>query len=339
VGKPDHILVTGGAGYIGSHTCKALAKEGFLPLTYDNLCAGHRWAVKWGPFEHGDILDRSGLTKVLIQYRPVAVIHFAAFASVAESVFSPSKYYANNVCGTLNLLESMRDARIDKIIFSSSCSVYGMPIITPIPEDHRAEPINPYGASKLMIERILADYDRAYGLRSISLRYFNAAGADPEGEIGEDHNPETHLIPLVLSVAAGLTPDVKMYGTDYSTPDGTCVRDYIHVCDLAHAHVLSLKALLAGADSKVYNLGNGHGFSVRQVVECAQQVTGRTIRTETCDRRQGDADSLVGNASRIRSDLGWIPGYVDVETIIETAWRWMQTHDRPCRPVGMSSVA
>ena len=238
-----NILVTGGAGYIGSHTCKALAKAGFTPITYDNLTSGHEWAVRWGPLARGDILDRDRLDEVFRQYQPSAVMHFAAYAYVDESVEQPLKYYRNNVAGALNLLDVMREHGVNYIVFSSTCATYGLPQAIPMPEDHPQNPVNPYGASKLMVERMLTDFGTAYGLRSISLRYFNAAGADPDGEIGEDHDPETHLIPLVLETAAGRRPNITIYGTDYDTPDGTCIRDYVHVTDLAKAHVLALKAL------------------------------------------------------------------------------------------------
>lgn len=297
-----NILVTGGAGYIGSHACKALAKAGHTPITYDNLVYGHRWAVKWGPLEEGDIADRDRLSEVIAKYQPVAVMHFAAYAYVGESVQDPGKYYRNNVAGTLTLLEVMRDLGIDKFIFSSTCATYGIPESVPIREDHPQRPINPYGASKLMIERMLQDFDVAHGLRSISLRYFNAAGADPDGEIGEAHDPETHLIPLVLDAAAGKRTAITVFGDDYETPDGTCIRDYIHVADLADAHVLALKALEDGAKTTAYNLGNGHGFSVKEVIETAERVAGKTVPVEIGQRRPGDPAKLVGDSTRIRSE-------------------------------------
>lgn len=317
-----HVLVTGGAGYIGSHTCKALAAAGYVPVTYDNLVYGHRYAVKWGPFVHGDILDRTALDTAFRAWQPVAVMHFAAFAYVGESVTNPGKYYRNNVVGSLTLLEAMRDAGVGQFVFSSTCATYGVPQAVPIAEDHPQIPINPYGASKLMIERMLQDFDNAHGLRSVSLRYFNAAGADTDGEIGEAHDPETHLIPLVLDAAAGARPSVTVFGSDYPTPDGTCIRDYIHVTDLAQAHVLALQALQAGAATTAYNLGNGRGFSVRQVMDTARAVTGRDFTVCVGPKRAGDPPELVGNASRIRAELGWSPQHAELNDIVGTAWCW-----------------
>ena len=318
-----NILVTGGAGYIGSHTCKALAEAGLVPIVYDNLSLGHEWAVRWGPLEKGDILDRVRLDEVFKAYSPSAVIHFAAYAHVGESVEQPAKYYRNNVVGSLNLLEVMRDYGVRKIIFSSTCATYGIPQRVPIPEDHPQDPINPYGASKLMIERMLADFDAAYGLRSVSLRYFNAAGADPDGEIGEDHDPQTHLIPLVLEAAGGEGSYITIHGTDYDTPDGTCIRDYVHVSDLARAHVLALQALQEGCQSLSYNLGTGKGFSVREVISTARSVTARAIATKEGPRRPGDPSRLVADANRANKHLGWKPQYCDLEQVIATAWNWM----------------
>jgi UDP-arabinose 4-epimerase len=319
-----NILVTGGAGYIGSHACKSLAQAGYNPISYDNLVYGHRWAVRWGPLEEGDIADRVRLDAVIEKHRPEAVMHFAAFAYVGESVLDPGKYYRNNVAGTLTLLEAMRDHDIDKLIFSSTCATYGVPDRVPISEDHPQRPINPYGASKLMIERMLQDFDAAHGLHSISLRYFNAAGADPDGEIGEAHDPETHLIPLVLDAAAGKRPAVTVFGDDYDTPDGTCIRDYIHVSDLASAHVLALRALEAGAVTGAYNLGNGLGFSVREVITAAETVTGLAVPVEMGPRRGGDPARLVGDAASATVDLGWRPRFAGLEDILMTAWKWHQ---------------
>lgn len=271
--KSKNILVTGGAGYIGSHACKALSLAGYTPVTYDNLVYGHSWAVKWGPLEIGDIQDRNRLADVIEKYNPEAVMHFAAFAYVGESVKDPGKYYRNNVAGTLTMLETLRHYNIDKLIFSSTCATYGVPDIVPIREDHPQRPINPYGSSKLMVERMLTDFDQAHSLRSISLRYFNAAGADPELEIGEAHNPETHLIPLILDVACGCRPIIQIFGNDYETPDGTCIRDYIHVSDLADAHVLALSSLESGASTTAYNLGNGQGISVMQIISAVEKIT------------------------------------------------------------------
>lgn len=316
------VLVTGGAGYIGSHACKALAAAGYVPVTFDNLAYGHEWAVRWGPFVRGDILDRVALDAAINAWQPIAIMHFAAFAYVGESVENPGKYYRNNVAGSLNVLEAMRDHGIDKFIFSSSCATYGVPDTVPIPEGHRQRPINPYGSSKLMIEQMLRDFDAAHGLRSISLRYFNAAGADPEGEAGEAHDPETHLIPLVLDAAAGVRPEIVVYGDDYDTPDGTCIRDYIHVTDLANAHVLALSSLEAGAATTAFNLGNGHGFSVKDVIDTARAVTGRDISVRFGARRAGDPPRLVGDATRIRKDLGWESEHADLAEMIDTAWQW-----------------
>ena len=315
-------LVTGGAGYIGSHACKALAKAGYQPVVYDNLVYGHDWAVRWGPLEQGDITDRTRLDEVIQQYRPEAVMHFAAYAYVGESVQEPGKYYRNNVAGTLTLLEAARDHHIARFIFSSTCASYGVPNQIPISEDHPQQPINPYGWSKLMIEQILRDFDTAHGLRSISLRYFNAAGADPDGEIGEAHDPETHLIPLVLDAASGRREAITVFGADYNTPDGTCIRDYIHVSDLAEAHVLALRALEQGAPSTVYNLGNGQGFSVREVIECARRVTACEIPVQVGPRRAGDPPRLIGSAVRSQRELGWRAQYSDLDIIMQTAWAW-----------------
>jgi UDP-arabinose 4-epimerase len=321
-----NILVTGGAGYIGSHACKALAAVGYTPVCYDNLVYGHEWAVQWGPLVKGDLADRERLDQVIKQYRPLAVMHFAAYCYVGESVENPGKYYRNNVAGTLTLLEAMRDHGIERIIFSSSCATYGKPEKIPIPEDHWLNPINPYGRSKRMIEEMLGDFNKAHRIRSISLRYFNAAGADPGGEIGEDHNPETHLIPLVLEAALGRNPDITVFGSDYDTSDGTCVRDYIHVTDLADAHVLALRALETNDRSTFFNLGNGKGFSVNEVIKTCSEVTGREIPTKAGPRRPGDPPILVANADKARKELGWSPHYPDLAFIVETAWKWALKH-------------
>jgi UDP-arabinose 4-epimerase len=318
----SNILVTGGAGYVGCHACKALAASGLKPVAYDNLITGHTGAVKWGPLEKGDILDSDRLAQVFGLYRPSAVLHFAAFAYVGDSVEHPSRYYTNNVSGTLNLLHAMRKHGVTQIVFSSTCATYGIPEAVPISEAHPQKPINPYGSSKLMVERILADYAAAYGLRSISLRYFNAAGADPEGQIGEDHDPETHLIPLVLSAASG-GDAITIYGTDYDTPDGTCIRDFIHVTDLANAHVLALKALQQQCNRPSYNLGTGKGVSVREVIEVAEVAIGRRVPVKEGRRRAGDPPSLVADASRAQKELGWQIHYSNLNRIIGTAWNWM----------------
>ena len=307
-------------------TCKALSQAGYTPVSYDNLVYGHRWAVRWGPLEVGNINDRARLDAVIAQYRPTAVMHFAAYAYGGESVRDPGKYYRNNVAGSLARLEAMRDHGIDRCIFSSTCATYGEPERMPIDEQHPQRPINPYGASKLMIEQMLRDFDAAHGLRSIALRYFNAAGADPDGETGESHDPETHLIPLILDAAAGQRASITIYGDDYATSDGTCIRDYIHVTDLAQAHVQALQALEQGDTSTTYNLGNGQGFSVQEVIDRAAVVTGRRIPVRQGPRRAGDPDQLVGDAQRIRRDLGWQPQFADLDTILATAWRW---HQRP----------
>jgi UDP-arabinose 4-epimerase len=316
------VLVTGGAGYIGSHACKALAGAGIEPVAYDNLVYGHRRAVRWGPLVVGDVADREALERAMADYRPEAVMHFAAFAYVGESVENPAKYYRNNVAGTLTLLEALRDRGIERIVFSSTCATYGNPQKIPIPEDHPQNPINPYGAGKLMVERMLSDFHDAYGTEYVSLRYFNAAGADPAAEIGESHDPETHLIPLVLDAAAGRRGRIDIFGTDYDTPDGTCIRDYVHVTDLADAHLRALDYLRAGKGSGIFNLGNGAGFSVRQVIDAAERVTGRKIPRREAPRRPGDPPVLVGSAERARKTLGWTPRFADIDTIIETAWKW-----------------
>jgi len=326
--KPT-ILVVGGAGYIGSHACKALADAGYRPVVYDNLVLGHRWAVQWGPLVEGDTCDPAQLDAAFRQFSPQAVLHFAAYSNVGESVDDPAKYYRNNVLGTLNMLEAMRDHQVKQLVFSSTCSTYGEPQTMPIPDDHPQNPINPYGASKAMAERMMADFEVAHGLRFISLRYFNAAGADVAAEIGEDHQPETHLIPLVLEVALGLRPHISIFGTDYDTPDGTCLRDYIHVSDLADAHILGLRALERGASSGAYNLGNGRGFSVREVIDMAAKVTGCDIPVVEAPRRAGDPPILVANAAKAKAELGWKPQFNDLEVMIRTAWHWMRQHHRP----------
>ncbi|MDS4032060.1 MAG: UDP-glucose 4-epimerase GalE [Candidatus Contendobacter sp.] len=316
------ILVTGGAGYIGSHACKALARAGYLPVVYDNLVYGHEWAVKWGPLERGDLLDGTRLAEVIARYRPAAAIHFAAYAYVGESVSDPAKYYGNNVGGTLSLLAALRAGGVERLVFSSTCATYGVPERLPIDESHPQRPVNPYGHSKWMIEQVLRDYAQAYELCSIALRYFNAAGSDPDGEIGEDHTPETHLIPLVLRAARDPNAPVSIHGTDYPTPDGTCIRDYIHVTDLADAHLRALAALEKGAETAAYNLGTGRGHSVREIVAAARRVTGREIAVVEGPRRPGDPPELVADATRAGIELGWIPGFTEIDDIIETAWRW-----------------
>ncbi len=321
------ILVTGGAGYIGSHTCKALAEAGHVPIVYDNLVNGHRWAVQWGPLIIGDLLDQERLRTVLDEHRPEIVMHFAAYAYVGESVKKPARYYWNNVAGAVSLLRAMLAGNIDKIVFSSTCATYGLPQQIPITETHSQQPINPYGAGKLMIERMLSDFQAAYGMQSVSLRYFNAAGADSAARIGELHKPETHLIPLLLRVAAGRQAHVDIYGADYDTPDGTCIRDYVHVTDLARAHVQAMQYLMQNKRSAVFNLGNGNGFSVREVIDTVAAVTGVSIPARQAPKRSGDPPVLVGSAERARQQLGWIPQYADLAEIVNTAWRWYQRAD------------
>lgn len=318
------VLVVGGAGYIGSHACKAIAARGLLPVCFDNLSAGHRELVNWGPLVVGDLADRKLLSRVFAEYPIQAVMHFAAHAYVGESVIDPARYYGNNVANTLNLLDCMRSAGVGAIVFSSTCATYGVPQTVPIGEDHPQAPINPYGWSKLMVEQILKDYERAYGLRHAILRYFNAAGADPAGETGEWHAPETHLIPLVLDVAIGRREAIDIFGSDYPTADGTCIRDYIHVTDLAEAHVLALDAIGATGQSLICNLGNGRGFSVREVIAGVERLTGKPIATRVSARRAGDPPALVGDAAKARSVLGWNPRYESLDAILATAWNWHQ---------------
>lgn len=324
--KPT-ILVVGGAGYIGAHAVLALQQAGYDAVVLDNLVYGHRELIESElkvELIQGDMNDRALLDQLFASRNIAAVMHFAAYAYVGESVTEPAKYYRNNVVATLTLLEAMLAAQIKTLVFSSTCATYGTPTTVPIPEDHPQSPINPYGATKLMVERILADFDTAYGLKSVCFRYFNAAGADPEGRLGEDHNPETHLIPLVLQTALGKREAISVFGTDYPTPDGTCIRDYIHVTDLASAHVLGLEHLLKGGDSSTFNLGNGSGFSVKQVIETARQVTGRQIKVIEQDRRPGDPAALIGSSERARTVLGWNPLYADLNQIVSHAWNWHQ---------------
>jgi UDP-arabinose 4-epimerase len=321
------ILVTGGAGYIGSHACKALAEKGFEPVVYDNLCRGNRWAVKWGPLEEGDVADVRRFRTVLERHKPMAVMHFAAFAYVGESVQKPLLYIRNNVCGTTALLEALIDYGPLPFVFSSTCASYGIPHVVPISEDHPQNPINPYGFSKMAVERLLADLGPAHALRSVSLRYFNAAGADPEGEIGEAHDPETHLIPLVLRAARDGT-FVRVFGADYDTSDGTCIRDYIHVADIADAHLRALDYLLKGGSSCALNLANARGYSVKEVVTTAERVCGRPVRMDMAPRRDGDPPVLIGSAKRAQSMLGWQPARSALETQIADAWNWMMKGHR-----------
>ena len=324
--KPT-VLVTGGAGYIGSHAVLALKHAGYNVIVLDNLVYGHRDLVEKGlqvELIVGDISDRPFLDQLFATHSIAAVMHFSAYAYVGESVTDPAKYYRNNVIGTITLLEAMLAASVKQFVFSSTCATYGVPKEVPITEDHPQDPINPYGATKLMVERILADFSHAYGLKSVVFRYFNAAGADPTGLLGEDHNPETHLIPLVLMAALGKRESISIFGTDYPTPDGTCIRDYIHVTDLADAHVLGLEYLLQGGDSAIFNLGNGNGFSVKQVIDTAGLVTGRDIKVTIADRRPGDPPSLVGSSEKARKTLGWSPQYPEIKDILTHAWKWHQ---------------
>jgi UDP-glucose-4-epimerase GalE len=320
------VLVTGGAGYIGSHACKALAEAGFVPVVYDNLGIGNRWAVRWGPLEEGDILDGDRLAAVFAAYRPVAVMHFAALALVGESVTDPGKYYRNNVVGAINLLDAARGAGA-VFVFSSTCATYGIPERVPIDEDTPQQPINPYGTTKLMIEQALTDYGAAYGLRSASLRYFNAAGADPDGEIGEARAIETHLVPLMMEAILGRRPPLKVFGTDYPTPDGTAVRDYVHVTDLAAAHVRALRYLLGGGGSIALNLGTGRGHSVLEVIAAAEAGTGRRVPHDFGPRRAGDPPVLVADPRRSVAVLDLdLAGFRSLEEIVATAWRWHQSY-------------
>jgi UDP-arabinose 4-epimerase len=319
------VLVTGGAGYIGSHTCKALSAAGYRPVTLDNLVYGHRWAVQWGPLELGDIGDTEFLTAVMRQHRIEAVIHFAAYAYVGESMTEPGKYFRNNVTNSLLLLEAMHASGVKNLVFSSTCATYGVPEQIPIGEDHPQRPVNPYGESKLFVERAMQWYRQAHGLSSVALRYFNAAGADPGGAIGEDHDPETHLIPLTIAAALGQGPSLRIFGTDYPTPDGTAVRDYVHVTDLASAHVQALEYLLRGGEPTALNLGTGTGHSVREVVAAVERTSGRTVPTVESPRRPGDPPQLVAAAGRTREVLGWEPQFSDIDTIVSTALRW---HER-----------
>lgn len=316
------ILITGGAGYIGAHANKELNLSGYETVVLDNMSYGHEDFLKWGVYENIDLGDLESLQDVFRKYDIDAVMHFAAFTYVGESVEDPQKYYLNNLNNTLNLLQIMNEFEVKKLVFSSTCATYGNPQEIPITEKHPQNPISPYGRAKLMVEQILADYSSAYGLQYVSLRYFNAAGADPEGEIGERHDPETHLIPLILDAAAGKREDIKIFGTDYPTDDGTCIRDYIHVTDLADAHIKALKYLETGNHSDVFNLGNGNGFSVREVIEEARKVTGKEIKATETERRPGDPPILVGSSKKAREILKWQPKYDDLSEIISTAWEW-----------------
>ena len=318
-----NILVIGGAGYIGSHMVRMLAKQGYNPVVFDNLSKGHREAVANYPFELGDLGDKARLTEVFKKYGIEAVMHFAAFAEVGESVKEPSKYYHNNVAKVLDLLDALVENDIKYFVFSSTAATFGEPVRPKIDESHPQNPINPYGNTKLMVEKILADFDTAYGLKATALRYFNASGADDSGEIGESHNPETHLIPIVLQAAAGKRASIKMFGTDYPTPDGTCVRDYVHVNDLARAHILALEKMFKDNVSERFNLGSGNGFSVAEIVKEAKRITGIDFTVEKATRRDGDPAVLVADSAKAERILGWKPQY-NLTRIIETAWNWEQ---------------
>ncbi len=316
-----NVLLTGGAGYIGSHVVRALTAAGHTPVVYDNLSNGHRAAVAQAAFVRGEVADGPALLAAMREHSIEAVIHLAAFIEAGESVVKPDKYFRNNTIIGMTLLDAMREAGVGKMVFSSTAAVYGTPERVPIEETDRLEPINPYGASKLCVELMLAGYAGAYGMGFTALRYFNVAGADPDGGIGEDHDPETHLIPLILQVPMGKRSSIKIFGQDYDTPDGTCVRDYIHVCDLAAAHVLAVGAV-EPSRVKVYNLGNGEGFSVKAVIEACRAVTGEAIEAESADRRPGDPPRLVASSAKAIAELGWQPKYPDLETIVSHAWAW-----------------
>jgi UDP-glucose-4-epimerase GalE len=318
------VLVTGGAGYVGSHACKALAAAGYVPVTYDDLSSGRPDLVKWGPLVEGSLGDGQHLADTVARHRPVAVLHFAAHSLVGDSVRDPAATYRANVAGTLTLLDVMRRFGIETLVFSSTCATYGLPQRIPIREDTPQAPINPYGWSKLMVERLLADHGTAYGLQWAALRYFNAAGADEDAETGEDHRPETHLIPRALLAAAGEVAALEVFGSDWPTPDGTCIRDYVHVSDLARWHVAALEHLLAGKGSLALNLGTGKGWSVRQVLDAVERVCGRAVPVRISARRAGDPPVLVADPSRARDVLGAVPLYVELEPIVDTAWRFLQ---------------
>lgn len=316
------ILVVGGAGYVGSHTNKLLNNKGYQTVVFDNLSCGHKEFVKWGEFILGDLSNREQIRDSFKKYQIEAVMHFSAYASVEESITHPSKYYNNNVINTISLLDIMREFGTNFLIFSSSCAIYGEPKEIPIKETHPKNPINPYGKSKFLIEEILKDYDKAYGLKYISLRYFNAAGADPEGEIGERHNPETHLIPRTIFAALGEKENIKIFGTDYPTKDKTCIRDYIHVTDLADAHIKALEYLKKNQKSDIFNLGNGNGYSVREIIETVKKISKRDFKVVESDRREGDPPVLIADSQKAKNELKWSTRYSEIETIVKSAWEW-----------------
>ena len=317
-----NILITGGAGYIGSHTAKALVKAGWHPVVLDNMTAGHRWAVQWGPLIEGDFGDRALLQRIIAEYQIQAVVHMAGSTYVGESIYNPAKYFDNNVTKSLTLLDTLIEAGMGRLVFSSSCAIYGIPETDTLDEGHRALPINPYGESKLFFERACYWYEQAHQLRSVSLRYFNAAGADPDGTLGEAHVPETHLIPLAIDTALGIRSELGIFGTDFPTPDGTAVRDYVHVCDIAEAHVAALRYLYDGGQSTQLNLGTGEGNSVREVIRSVESVSGRHVRTTDGPRRPGDPPVLVACADRAREVLGWRPKFTNWRDMVSTAWKW-----------------
>ncbi len=321
----SNVLVTGGAGYIGSHACKALKAAGFTPVTYDNLITGWQDAVRFGPFEQGDLLDRARLDQVFAQYQPIAVMHFAALSQVGESMAEPGKYWRNNVLGSLTLIEAAVAANCLNFVFSSTCATYGDQDNVVLNENSDQHPINAYAASKRAIEEILRDFEGSNGLRNVTFRYFNVAGADPDGEVGEFHQPETHLVPLMLDAIDGKREALTIFGTDYDTPDGTCIRDYVHVCDLVDAHILGLKWLRDGKQSRVFNLGTGMGFSVREVIEHSREVTNRAVPFTEGARREGDCTKLVSGSQRAMDELGWNPTRSTMRQMITDAWRWHQS--------------
>ena len=318
-----NVLVAGGAGYIGSHASKALAASGFVPVVYDNLSTGYRGFARWGPLVEGDLLDKERLTRAFAEHRPVVALHFAACAYVGESIQDPAKYYHNNIVGALHLLDAARSAGNVPIVFSSTCAVYGEPGTLPITEDAPLAPVNPYGRTKLTVEHALSDYDVAYGLRSVRLRYFNACGCDPDGDVGEIHDPETHLIPRAILASMGRLAELTIFGDDYPTPDGTAIRDYVHVCDLASAHVAAVRYLIGGSESISVNLGTGSGFSVREIVDAVERVTGLDVPCRIAPRRPGDPAVLVADSSRAERLLRFSAAHSDVETIVRTAYAWL----------------
>ena len=323
------ILVTGGAGYIGSHACKALAAAGFEPVVFDNLTTGHDWAVKWGPLEQGDLVDRERIFEAVAAHRPDGAIHFASSAYVGESVTNPGKYWRNNVTGAINLFDALVSSDVKAVVFSGSCTVYGMTGVDYLTEREPVAPINPYGNTKRAIEIMLGDYETAHDLRHVVLRYFNAAGCDADGETGEIHDPETHLLPLAIAAAAGSGNTLKIFGTDYPTPDGTCIRDYIHVTDLADAHVRALRRLLDGGASDIFNLGAGDGYSVREVIDTVGRIVGSPVPAVEDARRAGDPPRLVADIAHARDGLGWVPQNSSLDNIVQTAWDWYREHVRP----------